>query len=261
MNWYHEVNKDWLTARKLYLTATDISKLVPAYKRSLKMDDDVIVPEFAALWAEKNTISEADPKSFAAAARGHWMEPFAIDSWNQQREETMFHWDDAIIVKGRVGFSPDAMNELQSLDAVELLATQDGLLSGWGDTIPLPTSILEIKSYEPAHHMKSCIKDAMDQDELVQLAVAFHVLDSLEKAYLVFFCPGAPISMKAFEYTREDLKVEIELVNKIVELYTKTIKQCEELSIDMVAKHTEREVYDAMIEELELNKRDNILGF
>lgn len=263
MNWYHEVSEEWLKARKLYLTATDIASLIPEYKRSLKAEEDAIAPGFAALWAEKNSICEVDTASYGAAARGHWMEKYAVNSWNEQRKPIMFHWDDCIIVKGRVGFSPDAMTELQSLSATELLATTDGLIDGHGDTVPYPAEILEIKSYEAAHHMKCVIADKMDQDQklLIQIATAFYVLENLEKANLVFFCPGAPISMKAFEYTRKDLEVEIELVEKIVEKYRKTIEQCEELTVDLVAKCTEREVYDAMVEENELNRKDSILMF
>ena len=250
MNWYHEVSKDWLEARRYYLTATEISKLVPEYKRSLKADPDAIMPGFAALWAEKNAVAELDPASYGHAARGHWMESYAVDSWNQQREEQMHHWDDCIIVNGKVGFSPDAMDIAQEGTGVEMLAHRVDA-----------KATMEIKSYEPAHHMKCCIKDRMEHDELIQLAVAFHVIEKLEHAYLVFFCPGAPISMKAFEYERKDLKEQLELVGKIVERYAKTVKQCEELQIDMAAKYTEKEIYNAMVEEVELNRRDNILGF
>lgn len=262
-NWYHQVSKDWLRARQTYITATEIASLIPEYKRTLKTEPDALSPGFAALWAEKNFIGELDPESYGAAARGHWMERFAVNSWNEQRKPVMFHWDDCIIVKGRVGFSPDATTEPQLLPGVEVLATSDGLLNGQGDNMLQPTEILEIKSFEAAHHMKCVIADKMDQDQkiLVQIATAFYVLDDLEKANLVFFCPGAPISMKAFEYTRDDLAVEIELVEKIVDKYRKTIQACEELSIDLVAKCTETEVYNTMVEETALDRKDNILIF
>ena len=260
-HWYHEVSVDWLKARQPYITATEIAKLVPEYKRTLKADPDAIAPGFAALWAEKNTVSNPDPVSVGAAARGHWMEWYAVDSWNQQKEPVMYHWDDCLIVSGRVGFSPDAMNVLQTLPEVELLAKDGMLIAGNGDYDIAPTEVMEIKSYEPARHIKSCIKEKGEHDELIQLATAFHVVEDLEKAHLVFFCPGAPISMKSFEYTRDDLKDEIELVGKIVERYAKTIKQCKELSSDMAAKYTESEIYKAMVEEVEMSRKDNILGF
>ena len=259
-NWYHEVSKDWLKARKNYLTATEIAGLIPEYKRMLKAEEGTISPGFAALWAEKLSIGEVDPASFAAAARGHWMEEPCIDSWNAQRKEKMYHWDDTLIAKGRVCFSPDGMSIEQPSADVEWVA-KDGVISNASGTHTQPSFIIEIKSFEPAHHMKCVIADKMDQEQkiLVQLATAFYVLDGLDWAELVFFCPGAPISMKAFEYTRDDLKVEIELVEKIHEMYAQTIKQCEELPVDLVAQCNEDEVYKQMVEENQLNRKDNIM--
>lgn len=260
MNWYHEVNKDWLEARLNYITATEIAKLVPAYKRSLKLEEGAIAPEFAALWAEKVSSQELDTVSYGAAARGHVMEWYAVESWNAKREDKLYHWDDAIITKGIVGFSPDAMNESQVDDSVEFVA-RDHEIRSTSVNYPQPKYIMEVKAYEPAHHMKCLVKDKMEQDELVQIAVAFYVLDYLEEAHLCFYCPSAPISMKVFSYTRDDLEVEIELVSNIVERYRETVKQCNELSSDLVSIFTEKEIYDAMIEEVELNRKDNVFGF
>lgn len=253
MDWYHEVDPAWLKARQYYITATEIAKLVPEYKRTLKADPDAIAPGFAALWAEKNTPRKLDPASFGPAARGHWMESYAVSAWNQQRDIHMHYWDDCIIVKGRVGFSPDAMD-------VEYLYHYNVEMRA--ETCEAK-EILEIKSFEPAHHMKAIIagKDNQEEKILIQIATAFHVLEKLEKAHLVFYCPGAPISMKEFAYTRDDLQEQIELVGKISETYSKTIEQCKNITSDMAAKYTEEEIYKAMKEEVELNRRDGIFRF
>ena len=261
-DWYHEVSAEWLKERKLYLTATEIAGLVPEYKRTLKADPGTISPGFAALWAEKTADTEVDVTSYGPAARGHWMEQFAIESWNLQRDLKFFHWDDCIIAKGAVGFSPDAMTVPQSLPGVALASMSDGL-HGVDGIIEQPKAILEVKSFDPSHHMKCVVASPAEQESklLMQLATAFYVLDELEKAILVFYCPNAVISMKAIEYTREDLAAEIELVDLIAKKYRETVNQCTGLSIDLVAKFSEDEVYQTMVETVALDNGENILLF
>lgn len=273
--WYHEVDSEWLKARKSVITATEISKLVPEYKRTLKDKSGMISSGFAALWAEKMTDTEPDPSAVGAAARGHICEPWAVKAWNMQMNDNMYHWDDALIRRNGVGFSPDALNIPQTISSVVLnvqnriTATSDDavvedkiLVAPDGTYIDAPVSLLEIKSYDPAHHMKCCIKDKLDQDEMMQIAVPFIVCPTIQKATLIFFCPGAPIEVKAFTYTREDLLDKIDLANKIIEKWEETCECCARSYLDahnLQALCTEEEIYqDYLVSNMQDNSVDNV---
>jgi hypothetical protein len=242
--WQHQVSAEWLLARKDVLTATEIKALVPEMKRLEKkpLKAGEISPAFAALWADKNTSSNIDTDSPSSdAARGHIMEPYAIESYNRQSDDTFYHWDDCIIKTDTgCGFSPDAMNIMQPLGTVELDAWQ---VSG-------ARKIMEIKSYNPQHHMKCILKKPSDHDELWQIASAFYVLPKLEEAELVFYCPDAPISMHVISYDREDVKDYLPMIEKVIRQYRETAKECEklvELSCFRSA-FTEQEIWKEYIE-------------
>lgn len=252
VNWYHEVSTEWLKARRFVITATEVSKLVPAYKRFQKAGDpDALAPEFAALWAEKHSDGDPDPSSYGPAARGHICEPWAVRAWNlQNTNRPFYHWDDCIIARNGVGFSPDAADVPQllsapivSVDAFDLISSDDEK----GQRAP--REILEIKSYDAAHHMKCCIKDRSKHDELMQLAVPFIVCPTIDKATLVFFNPNAPVQMKAFTYTRDDLKEQIRMAELIIMQWERTCRQCEEIAAEdsMSAMCTEDEIYDEFL--------------
>ena len=122
MDWYHEVSENWLRARKTVITATEIKGLVATYKRMSKKDKEagVVSPAFAALWGDKSSTYPIDVSSYGPAARGHIMEPYAIDEFNRANEVHFHHWDDCIIANGLVGFSPDAMDIAQVTEDVKL---------------------------------------------------------------------------------------------------------------------------------------------
>ena len=240
--WEHQVSADWLRARKRVLSATDIKKLVPAFKRTVKNKPgaDEIVPEFAAVWCDKTTDTgdiEIGSPSYAAA-RGHIMEPYAVDSWNQQCSGQMNHWDDCVITNGVIGFSPDALDAEQP----------EGVVSIDHKEIH-PKAGLEIKSYDPSHHMQCCLKGKMKHDEIMQIAVAFAVCSGLEEMALVFFCPDAPISMHAEIYTRQDLSAQISMVLGIAAEYERNAKLLESIQPKLHACFTEQEIWDEYVEE------------
>lgn len=248
--WKHKVSEDWLEARDAVLTATDICKLAGYHKRASKANREAgTIPEFQSLWAEKHSLRDHDPFSNGAAARGHIMESYAVDAWNLQKKSTQeyYHWDDCIIRRGSVGFSPDAADVMQPapvpyLDVDEVSGVMmDGDFNYYDIDIK---SILEIKSFEPRKHFARCLEDKMKHEEVLQVAAAMYVLPSIEIARLVYYCPGAPISMKVFEYTREELKDQIKQVEEIVECWNKT---CEKLALvagDMDSMYTEDDIYE-----------------
>ena len=266
--WYHEVSLDWLKARADYITATEIAKLVPAYKRARKKLDanpGLIVPEFAALWAEKNTPGQFDPVSYGPAARGHVMEPWAVGSYNAyliecEEDTRFFHWDDILITDGKVGFSPDALNIPMAL-AGPLLTVNGKMLTDGEAAIPMPKEAMEIKAYEAAHHMKCCIKTKEEHDELIQVATAFHVLKQLEAVTLCFYNPDAPIAMHVERYERDELEEQLDMVKGIVELWDRTKYQCTRLGAEIPSKVTEEQIYQDMLRRQAEEKSDHSFNF
>ena len=248
--WYHEVSAEWLKARQTVLTATDVAGLLPEYKRYLKAGSpDIPTPGFSALWCKKHSDMYLDTASTEAAARGHIMEPYAVESWNMQASPSFHHWDDCIICNKTFGFSPDAMVIPQMTNDVRLEVTSDGkfIVADNNMHYDTPDEVMEIKCYAPDQHMKAIVEDRMEHKELMQLAMAFVVLPNLEAIRILWFCPGAPISMFTEKYTCDDLHDQIRWIMEIAEVY----KACDDYWIQkivnepssLVAKVTEDEVY------------------
>ena len=255
--WYHSVNPDWIKARREVFTATELRSLIPAYKRWLKKNDpDAIDPDFCALIAEKLSITGGyDTNTFSWAARGHIMEPYAVKEFSHVERLLFYHWDDCIIMdkERHVGFSPDAMTISQSDWKVAKVPAHI-LENTYKSTVQ---SILEIKSYAPAKHMKAIFSDPKDLDERYQIAVAMLVCDFIEQGFLMFYNPtlnighGISGSICIHCYTRSDLEEEIKLMDDILQLAVKHIDyvlercklQCDE------SMFTEDEIYQEFVAE------------
>lgn len=257
--WQHEVSAEWLKARQQVLTATDVVNLMPEYKRYLKAGSpDTPSPGFSALWCKKHSDVYLDTEAASsAAARGHIMEPYAVDSWNMQASPTFYHWDDSIICNNKFGFSPDAMTVPQEyIDPTIWVAANEKM---YGERSQFyyrqPAEIMEIKCYEVTQHMKAIIEDHLEKKELMQLAMAFVVLPKLESAKLLWFCPGAPISMHVEEYTRDELHDQIRWILEIGEVYEKADRywadSLKSLPPKYAAKFTEDEIYADYLSEHE----------
>ncbi len=234
--WHHEVSAEWLKARQQVLTATDVASLLPEYKRYLKAGSpDKPTPGFSALWCKKHSDVYLDTESVGAAARGHVMEPYAVDAWNKQASPKFYHWDDCIIIDstGKLGFSPDALTVEQD-NANKI-------------TFKNKCEAMEIKCYEPAQHMKAIMKPKLEHDELMQLAMSFVVLPKLEIARLTWYCPGAPIAMFSQQYDSDDLHDQIRWIMEIAEVYYDKVCPAMEKAVAggtwMDAIYTEDEIY------------------
>ena len=264
MFWKHDVSEAWLQARRNVLTATEISKLLPELKRGAKKPGEISLG-FAAIWAEKHSDMPLDTGSIGPAARGHIMEPWVVDAYNEQvtAGERFNHWDDCVIVNDLVGFSPDAMDQVQRGNHPKLKVSPDGnKMQAENLVYQSPKRIMEIKCYEPANHMKACITPKMEHKELMQIAVAFHVLPKLQEAKLCFCCPGAPIPMFIEEYTRDDLKEQLGLIKQVVAKYVETAIQCNELSRGYKVSFTEADVYrEYMADLIEAEGHGTIYNF
>lgn len=209
MQWRHRTSLDWLKARQPYLTATDIKELLPVTKtgRSRKVDMDSYLK---VLSRKLRKLTEDDCISYGAAARGHIMEPFAVQEFNCEYGEAhtgapkMFHWDDALIAEspGLLAFSPDAL-DIEQPDGDCVL------------TDVYPQYGLEVKSYTADKHLICGHANKMELEERWQLAAAMKVCESIEKMYLMFYNPSMPVNF-IHVYTREDLAEECEVIDDII---------------------------------------------
>lgn len=242
----------WMEERRSVLTATELASCVAAWKRitmAQKKGEDPFVP-FVQLWAKKRSTSEQDTWSKGPAARGHILEPYAIDDWNRHSgDETFWHWDDTIIKSNGLGWSPDGLDVPQE--------TARPCVRRIGDRLcdddhrfehRLPKSLIEIKSYEANKHAKCMMTDKAKLDERWQVACGMWVLPSIEHAVLLFYSIDTDLSFHV-DYTRDELEAELEQIDDMVDLWN---RQCATL-VDMPKRfertHTEEEVYEKYIEE------------
>ena len=202
MKWIHRCSFEWLKSRQNFLTATDVKSIIPVTKtgRARKITD----ADYLKVWSRKHTVlTEDNCISTGVMARGHILEPYAIDVFNNQHKyPKLYHWDDVIVspgvIKYRLGFSPDAANVPQSQFANEI------------------KYIGEVKSYSSEAHMACGCADKMSLEERWQLAVAMATVPEIEKAYLIFYNPSMPdYQMFVHEYSRIDLFDEINTVHAV----------------------------------------------
>lgn len=206
MNWEHKCSLDWLKERQYYLTASDIKSLLPMTKTGRRRE--VGDQEYLKVMASKMVmLTEEDCMSYGAMARGHIMEPYAIDALNMmltelqgEGHEMFYWWDDQLVARhGRaIAFSPDAMDVPM------------------GDPTLEPHAIAEVKSYDAARHVSTAYLPKNQIEERWQLATAMALCDSIDHAYLVLFNPKMKYR-KTFmiRFDRDELKSEIDTILEI----------------------------------------------
>lgn len=205
--WFHECDLGWLRARRNFLTATDIKELLPVTKTGRKR---IVTDEnyLKVLSKKLVNLTQDDCKSIGAAARGHVLEPFAIDAFNRSGAGyvQLNHWDDKIVTrknskKFELAFSPDAMDIEQG--GVDTVVHVD------------PKVIGEVKCYSPERHLTCGFTLKDELEERWQIAAAMATCDSIEEAYLIFFNPSMDYQLFVSDYDRDDLKDEIKIVKQI----------------------------------------------
>lgn len=243
-DWRHSCSEEWLRARRPYLTASDIKRLLPNYR---KIKEGKLRPEealqFVSVYGGKRE-TNLDEMSFGAMARGHYMEPFAVEEFNETRHQGFYHWDDKIIVDNEtmLGFSPDALN-LPPLPGTRMVAEglsirhRDGVSAG-------PTRILEIKSYEgPTHFQrKMIVANGEPLDERWQIACAMAVCKSLCMASVMFYAPQCR-DMFFVDYDRFDLESEIQVCLEISEMY-RTASNAADATSGAFTRYSEDDIYN-----------------
>jgi hypothetical protein len=220
VNWEHKCSLDWLKMRQHYLTASDVKRLLPVTNTGRKRNVGTV--DYLKVAASKlRELTEEDCVSYGAAARGHILEPYAIDILNQELSinkvpKNVFWWDDEIIpmhpyVAGSLAFSPDGL---------------DILPADYHEHAASPAVMAEVKCYSDEHHLVTAFTPKEKLEERWQIATGMAVCLSIERAYLVLFDPDLDRWNRCFiiEYEREDLEDEIETVLEIEESWAEFLK-------------------------------------
>lgn len=203
MEWKHKCSLAWMQERQKFLTASDVKALLPytATGRAKKITEE----DYLKVYAKKAVqLTEADCISRGAAARGHILEPFAIEEYNANRKSYMpelIHWDDIVIggALDHLAYSPDALD-------VSITSEEK------------PTSLGEVKCYSPERHLLVAKMDKMKCEERWQVATAMAVSPTIRTARLILFNPDMKSkSNRLFVKTwdRYELMDEIEKIEKV----------------------------------------------
>lgn len=215
MRYEHEVSIDWLRARQGYLTASDVCKMMTDINK-LRQGKTTIgrCRSFAKVFGSKvNQFPDTQSPS-SAAARGHFMEPYAVEEWESVRREGVTHWDDYLLASDEtlLAFSPDALNLPQPMGVCREVEPDGGFYDDLSEMVR-PTALLEVKCYDEGAHFQRKL-DAMAgvlPDERWQVAVAMAVCPCIERGTVVWYAPQCRDWFDmAFE--REDLEEEIATV-------------------------------------------------
>lgn len=214
MLWKHKCSLEWMKERQRYLTASDIKELLPVTKtgRARKVTEE----NFWKVYANKIiNLTEDDTWSNGVMARGHLLEPFAVQAYNEWADEGrgrhLYHWDDIVIPKyncdhQHLAFSPDAMSFEQPYRDV----------ARYDHEIPELTIIGEVKSYSPDRHLISINSGKMDREERWQIATAMACNENIVAALLIFFNPALEEDRLSFDtYLKSDLEEEIKIIEDI----------------------------------------------
>jgi hypothetical protein len=208
MQWCHRVDGEWLAERKKYVTASDVQKLLPVTATGRARTN--IEEAYLKVWAEKQcSVTEDDICSGGVMARGHLLEPYAVDYYNQLvGGRNLKHWDDVLVFRDGVSCSPDALDLAQPEGCPVALEEIEA------------KTMAEIKCYNaPGHYEKGMLTPKKKLDERWQIATAFYTMPSLEVGILILFNPNAAHPLFHHVYTPAELEDELKMVKTVSEEY------------------------------------------
>lgn len=209
MNWMHRVDREWLEARKNYLSASDVKKLIPVTATGKPRAN--IEEAYLKAWADKQcSVTEDDIVSTGAMARGHLLEPYALAEFNKiSGMPTLYHWDDALIYSMEgLSCSPDSLDIEQLSADVEV----------FGEEIK-PKYLGEVKSYNGAAHYQAGLADPLTLEDRWQIAAAFYTMPTLISAVLIMFNPTAKHPLFYHTYSRHTLSDELDMIDRVTMEY------------------------------------------
>lgn len=216
--WFHKCDLGWLKVRQKYLTATDVKELLPFTKTGRKRT--ITDEHYLKVLANKMVnLTASDCISTGAAARGHILEPYAIDRYNEDgvgNHTWLYHWDDVVVTRPKpdpfsLAFSPDAM----SFSTPFYKDGKIDVVLSYVDDMNMSVTIGEVKSYSPERHMIAGYTPKDELEERWQIATAMAVCESIEVAYLLFYNPSMRNQLYIVDYDRADLANEIEAVLEV----------------------------------------------
>lgn len=215
MRYEHNVSLSWLRARQRVITASDVRKMLPDLKRleSGKLRLEQCRSFAKVLGVKTNRFPDVDAPS-SAAARGHFLESYAVTQWNTANaDEVMWHWDDFLLTSASgLGFSPDALDVPQPAGTERMVAT-DGSFDG-----VMPTRLLEVKCYEDGAHWQRKLDQVagVEHEERWQVAVAMCVCPSIKSGTVMWYAPQCD-DWFSKTYVRADLAEEMETTERMIE--------------------------------------------
>jgi hypothetical protein len=218
--WFHTCDLEWMKARQRVLTATDIKELLPVTKTGRKrtVDDENY---FKVIVKKLVNIALDDCKSTGAAARGHILEPYAIDRYNEIDYGSniwLHHWDDVVVTRSgadafSLAFSPDAMDIGYDKSMIPMVSEVE------------PNVIGEVKSYSAERHLSCGYAPKQQLEERWQIATAMAVKESIREAYLLFYNPSMSKQLFIVDYDRQDLASEIDIILEVEEKWLDWVKK------------------------------------
>lgn len=243
--WRHEVSERWLMSRKSCLTASDVKRLVSDHNKmkagKIRIES---AQQFAKVYGEKQSM-DMDPMSYGSMARGHIMEPYAVE---EADGAVKWHWwDDRLITDGVLGFSPDAM-DIPQMGGTRFNVDEDtGEIIGVNGRCDGPKALLEIKSYEAGGHYQKMAQVSSGSllEERWQVATAMAVCPTITEAKVMFYAPQCGSSFSK-RYDREDLEKNIDIVKSIGEEWKRFSKIMDDARkrVEKSTIHTEEDIYN-----------------
>ena len=255
MRYEHEVSLDWLIARQGYLTASDVCRVLADLRKLRDKKTDLLhCRSFARVLGSKLNRFPDTASPSSAAARGHFMEPHAVQEWAWERDGDMTHWDDFLLASGDtlLAFSPDALDVPQP-PGVCACVDQLGRFRDQAGEWQEPTSMLEVKCYDDGAHWqrKLDLMAGIKPDERWQIAVAMCVCPCITEGTVMWY---APQCCDWFDVTfeRDDLTEEMELVRYAEERWSEFFEMMRESPHNMTT-HDEAYLRQEYLAEMMLN--------
>lgn len=242
--WRHDVSENWLMTRRYFLCASDIRNLINDYRKVKAGKIELMrAQQFAKVYGSKQ-VTEVDTSSHGPMARGHVMEPHAVDEYNAWRGTDFHWWDDKIITNGNLGFSPDALDIPPVPGVQTIMRGIDGKLMATGGMVNAPTAMLEVKSYEAGgHYQRKIAFNAGEKlDERWQVACGMAVCDTIEEGTILFYAPQCD-DMFEVTYLRDHLEEEIEIIREIDGMWNEFCINADKME-SRGTNETEAHIYD-----------------
>lgn len=256
MRYEHEVSREWLLARQHCLTASDVCKMLTDIRRLRDGKTDLSrCRSFAKVYGSKMNMFPDTSSPSSAAARGHFMEPYAVDEWAVANGKAMFHWDDFLISDDRslLAFSPDALDVPQPM-GVETAAEPNGSFYDSFSALVTPTTILEVKCYDDGAHWqrKLDVVAGAKVDERWQVAVAMCVCPCIERGVVMWY---APQCRDWFDVTlgRSELEEEMETVRFAENQWAEFVVMMHDSAPCNRTVHDEESLHNIYLSEMMLN--------